>query len=186
MNKLCVAARWQGDAFSDFYPWLETQIAPVEVAHAELGPTRQAPTLEASVAAIDAAVARLGGPDGVVVLGHSAGCQALLRYLAGLPADARVAGVVLVAAWTTIDAPWREIEPWLGLEHDWERVRGSADRITVLLGDDDPFTRDHRANAAFWRERLGVVARVLPGRKHFNRPEESDVLDAVRESMGAR
>lgn len=186
MTKLCIATRWYGGVDSDFYPWLGAALSPMEIGCAVLGPTREAPTVRASVAAIEETVARLGRPDEVVFLAHSAGCQALLQYLSSLRDGARVAGVVLVAAWTTLDKPWREIEPWIGISHDWTRVRACTEQIRVLLSDDDPFTRDYAANAAVWKRHLGVDARVLPGRKHYNRPEEPDVLEAVRELVDAR
>lgn len=186
MSKLCITARWYGAADSDFYPWLQAELSPIDIAHAVLGPTREAPTVAASAAAVEAASVRLGRTEEIVFLAHSAGCHALLRFLSQLPAGARVAGVVLVAAWTMLDEPWPAIEPWTGLAHDWARVRASSDRITVLLSDDDPFTRDYAQNAAVWRQRLSADVRVLSGRKHYNRPEEPDVLQAVKELVDAR
>jgi hypothetical protein len=55
----------------------------------------------------------------------------------------------------------------------------------VLLGDDDPFTADHRSTRRLFEERLDAEVRVERGGKHFNRSEEPAVLGALRD-LGLR
>ena len=50
----------------------------------------------------------------------------------------------------------------------------------MLLSDDDPFTSDHIANAALWRNRLGAEVVLISGAKHFNVGEAPDVLETLR------
>ncbi|PCC72324.1 hypothetical protein SAMN02745121_01527 [Nannocystis exedens] len=185
MPRLLVVPRWAGTPRSDYYPWLVDALAaapgrpldPVVVADL---PNPGTPRLDTWPPAI----ARLLGDDPAVlqdtfVLGHSVGCQAALHALAALPAGARVAGMLAVAGWWTVDEPWPTILPWQDNLPDLERVRAAVPRLTVLLTDGDPFTRDYHANAALWRGRLGAEVEVVPGARHFNAAQEPAVLAAL-------
>jgi uncharacterized protein len=104
-----------------------------------------------------------------VVVGHSVGCQAVLRALALYPADMRVGGVLCVAGWFWVDEPWESIVPWTESPIDLARSRAVAgENIVAILSDDDPFTSDWRANASAWQERLGATVAMAPGAQHFN------------------
>jgi predicted alpha/beta hydrolase family esterase len=134
------------------------------------------------------AIATLLGDDPAVlahttVLGHSVGCQALLHALARLTSP--IAGMLAVAGWWRVDAPWPTILPWQDQLPDLARVRAVVPELTVLLSDDDPFTRDHAANAELWRERLGARIELIPGARHFNAAEEPAVLATLLRLAGA-
>ncbi|WAS92524.1 alpha/beta hydrolase [Nannocystis punicea] len=185
MPRLLVAPRWAGTPRSDYYPWLVDALAsapgrpfdPVVVADL---PNPGTPRLDTWPPALG----RLLGDDPAVlrdtfVLGHSVGCQALLHALAALPAGCRIAGMLAVAGWWRVDEPWPTIRPWQDDLPDLERVRAAVPRLTVLLSDGDPFTRDYQTNAALWREHLSAAVEVVPGARHFNAAEEPAVLAAL-------
>lgn len=173
--------RWGGSPGSDFYPWLVATLTPAwEVVVCDLpepGTPRQdtwPPAICAALGSEREALAR------TFVLAHSVGCQASLHALATLPDGSRVAGMLAVAGWWTVDRPWPTILPWQDNLADLERVRAAALRISVLLSDDDPFTADFAGNAALWRARLAAEVTVTTGGKHFNGREEPAVLAALR------
>lgn len=177
---LCIVPRWSGTSTSDWYPWLERQLPQHSIVYAPLAPAPGAPTIEACVTAIEEAVA---GVDLATTLfvGHSVGCQAQLRFLASRPAGTRVAGLVCVAGWWSVDEPWDSIRPWIDTPIDHDAVRRVSPLIRVLLSDNDPFTRDHAGNAAAWRERLGAEVTLHQGARHFNAAREPAVLAIIRE-----
>lgn len=180
-RRVCIVPRWGGSADDDWYPWLRRELRSVLTVVARLEPQPSAPAIEACVASIDAACGR--DPEELartVLVGHSVGAQAVLRFLESLAPPARVHGVLCVAGWLWIDEPWETIRPWIDTPMDRARVREAAGRIEVLIGDDDPYTRDHEANAHRWRAAFGAQATVLPGAKHLNRAREPAVLEAVR------
>ena len=123
---LTVVPRWAGHATSDFYPWLH-QERPVgfDTLQALEMPEPQQPRPGAWVAALTAAMGTAPGP-GSVLMGHSVGCQAVLRYLEALPPGARVEGVVLVAAWWGVDKPWESLLAWTDRALDLARIRAAA------------------------------------------------------------
>src|SRR5689334_6878541 len=97
--RLLIVPRWAGTPANDFYPWLRAQLA---AAHPQLFASVEAldmpepgtPVVETWV---DAIVRRIGTDatqvSRTVLLGHSVGCQAVLRAAAALPEGLHVHGV---------------------------------------------------------------------------------------------
>ena len=185
--KLCIVPRWGGTLESDYYPWLQARPEVRARFDQVLGPNIDdpgTPTIDAWMASLTRAVAPETLAD-TYFLGHSVGCQAVLRFLAAGPAGARAAGVLCVAGWWTVDEPWDTIRPWIDTPFEIERARAACGRVITLISDNDPFTADWRTNQQLWEERLGAEVRVIPGAKHFNGSEEPAVLDAVCALAGA-
>lgn len=179
IERIVVMPRWSGTPSSDWYPWLRTALAGWGGALDVLAlPEKDAPTIEGCVGAIEDAVAdaTLGA---TLLVGHSVGCQAMVRYLAKRPAGVEAAGLLAVAGWWAVDRPWASIVPWVETPVDSERARAAAGRTVVLLSDDDPFTADHEENGQAWQVRMGAEVRLVPGAKHFNGAVEPAVLDAL-------
>lgn len=183
--RVVLAPRWGGTPTHDFYPWLRKELDALGVELSALHlPDPSTPTIEAWVPAVRTAIEDALEADGAppIVVGHSVGCQAVMRALAGF--DREVASAcLLVAAWWQVDEPWPSILPWIDTPFDHLRARAAASRFSVLLSDDDPFTRDHARTAALFRERLGAKLRVASGAKHFNAEREPAVLESLLELL---
>ncbi len=189
-RRLVVVHRWSGRPDVAFYPWLRRRLTRMRPAlfdevRVPVMPNPDKPTIDEWVKAVGDVVGRpTQALARTVLVGHSVGAQAVLRWLATLPPGAQVQGVLLVAGWFTVDEPWEDIRPWCETPLDLPRIRRAAPRIHTLLSDDDPFTADHAAAAALFRERLGAEVTVVPGAAHFNREEEPAVLEALSEMLG--
>jgi predicted alpha/beta hydrolase family esterase len=185
---LFIVPRWAGRPDTDFYSWLEAQIREARQGISSVRtldmPNPAQPTIEAWVGALGRAVGPTPAPS-TVLMGHSVGCQTVLRYLATLPPGQAVDGVLLVAAWWDVDKPWESIVPWIETPLDLARVRAAARRFVVLLSDNDPFTADHARNRRLWEERLGAEAVLVPGARHFNNPREPAVLETLLSRFGS-
>ena len=190
-RRLLVVPRWAGRPESDFYPWLLTTLLRehpdlfAEIRVLDL-PRPELPDVETWPAAISEAL----GTDAdqlanTYVLAHSVGCQAVLRSLGRLPEGSQVAGFLAVAGWFAIDKPWDSIRPWLAPIPELPRARAAAQKLLVLLSDNDPFTSDSAANQRDWEERLGAHVKLAPAALHFNAPIEPAVLAALLELSGA-
>lgn len=175
---MLLVPRWGGTPASDWYPWL-TERLDVPVRGVELRPEPGSPTLAGMQAALSEAIAPAELAHTLLV-GHSVGCQAVLRFLGTLPEGPSVRGFVAVAGWFTVDEPWDSIRPWVETPIAPARVP-----MHVLLSDNDPFTRDHADNASRW-EALGARVTTVPGAKHFNGAEEPEVLEAVAQELAGK
>lgn len=184
-RSLLLVPRWAGHADSDFYPWLlrERPVGFDTVRALEM-PEPQQPRLDTWVPALTRELGTAPAP-GTVLLGHSVGCQSVLRYLETLPPGSSVEGVLLVAGWWNVDKPWDSLRPWIDTPLDLARVRAASRRFVVLLSDNDPFTSDFEDNGRQWKERLGAEVVLVPGARHFNAAQEPAVLDALRQHFQA-
>eukprot|EP00961_Rhodomonas_salina_P133884 1801540-Rhodomonas_salina.4 len=149
--------------------------------------------LTARVAAEAAtAASRQGMPRELYLVGHSVGCQTIVRFLAE-PGTAellgscglKLGGCLVVAAWLAVVDPWETIEPWCSTPIDGDAVKrllaSHGCRLHVVLSDNDKYTPDYIANGAAWRERFGAEkAVIVPERAHFGGKKQLAVLDMAR------
>jgi uncharacterized protein len=122
-----------------------------------------------------------------VLVGHSVGCQAVMRALATLDAGQSVEGALLVAPWFWLDEDDQDETSalWEETTLDERAARRAAGNVVALLSDDDPFTSDWKANAEAWEKRLGAQVIVEPGRGHFNEKREPRILELLLSRFGA-
>src|SRR6202008_1494903 len=98
---------------------------------------------------------------GTSLVGHSVGCQAILRYIARLPGGTKIGRVVLVAPWLKLSETVMQdqaygppAKEWLETPIDWEKVRSNAGPATCFFSKDDPYVPIE--NAEMFREKLGA------------------------------
>jgi predicted alpha/beta hydrolase family esterase len=183
--RVVLAPRWGGTPSHDFYPWLRTELGALGVELSALHlPNPGTPTIDAWVPAVRVAIedALEAAAPPPIVVGHSVGCQAVMRALACFDRPV-LSACLLVAAWWHVDEPWPSIRPWIDTPFEHARARAAVARFSVLLSDDDPFTRDHAHTAALFRERLGANVRIAAGAKHFNGDREPIVLASIAELL---
>lgn len=185
---LFIVPRWAGRPDTDFYLWLESQVREARRGISSVRtldmPNPAQPTIDAWVGALARAVGPEPAPS-TLLMGHSVGCQTVIRYLATLPPGRVIDGVLLVAAWWDVDKPWESIVPWIETPVELARVRAAARRFVVLQSDNDPFTADHARNKRLWEERLGAEVITAPGSRHFNNPREPAVLETLLSRFGS-
>lgn len=158
MKRAIIVHRWSGSPEGDWYPWLksslETQGYTVTVPTI---PDADHPTIDAWQTSLTAAVGALD--EELVLVGHSIGCQAVLRYLASVQSDTKIANVVLVAPWLRLaglEGP-QEVavaEPWLKTPIAWDVVRAHAPNATLIFSDNDEYVPSVNRDlfAAQWPE----------------------------------
>ena len=130
-------------------------------------------------------------PRELYLVGHSVGCQTIVRFLAtpGAPellaaSRLRLRGSLCVAAWFAVVDPWETIEPWCSTPIDCGAVRDTLGQLGcplhVLLSDNDKYTPDYQANGEAWCVELGAEpARLVPDRAHFGGKKQPEILSAV-------
>lgn len=178
--RFCITPRYGRGPDDDWYPWLARKLKRHEVVISRLEPSPRAPTIEACVENLrDLLDSDRLALEQTVLIGHSVGCHAQLRFLESLGGGAKVAGVLCVAGWWWLDVARDELTPWLDTPHNIDRVRSGSRRFVTLLGDDDPYTHDQARNRRAWEELLGARVNVVSGAGHFVRTREQAVLDAL-------
>lgn len=173
MKRAFLIHGWGGRPDHGFFPWLgvELERRGYAVSIPEM-PGSDTPVLERWVPFVEELV---GTPDNdTLVVGHSMGGQAALRFLERLPDGLRVGKVILVAP--VIDAIMgmsaseeAVARPWLDRRFDWEKIGRSVDAIVGIFSDDDRWIPIE--SEALVRVLGGGTTTVLSARGHFSGDE---------------
>lgn len=133
-------------------------------------PEPAVPTISAWMNTIDDSVK----PDkDTVFIGHSIGCQAILRYLETITTPIRA--IILIAPWMTLDeeALRKEGEemleiagPWVNTPINWELVKKNAGKVICLFSDNDPYVP--LSNADTFRDNLNAKIIIEKDKGHFS------------------
>ena len=185
--RLFIVPRWSGRVNSQWYSWLKKELEALDPPVFEQVtildmPSPDLPVPEKWIPRIAAGVGT--DPEELersILVAHSIGCQACIRYLAALPPDKRILGLVCVAGFWSVDDPWDTLKPWLDVPIDHKRVKSSAEQIIVLLSPDDPISSDTKGNALMWEELLDAVVQIIPGSSHFMETVEPSILKAIQD-----
>lgn len=173
-----IVPRWGGDRSVDWYPALLAKTGRrVEVCELD---APGAPTIAGSTKNLSAQIEAF---DPTILIGHSVGCQVVLRCLAS--SSKVFDAVILVAAWFTVDEPWPALQPWIDTPMNLAAARDHARRMEVYLSDNDPFTADHESSAALFADRLGAEVTTIKGAAHFNDPHQADILRRLTALLAA-
>lgn len=169
---------WSGYPEEAWFPWLKSELEKegFEVQVPAM-PQPDEPTIEAWVPKVAEVV---GEPDEQTYLvGHSVGCQAIMRYLAGLRGK-RVGGCVFVAGWFMLDnleTDEKKIAaPWLKTPIDFPGMRQATDSITAIFSDNDPVV-PLKQNIELFRKNLGQDITIITEHNKQHLSEDSGVTE---------
>ena len=180
---------WEANPQSDWYPWLAKNLREqgflVEVPEM---PDTDNPKIEAWTDYIREKVGRCG--ENTFFVGHSIGCQAIMRYLEIASSAIRrrggnqkspdgeklvssagkCGGAVFVAGWFTlsnIDGQEDRLvsSPWLNLPIDFEKVKKHTKKFTCIFSDNDPYVPAE--NWEMFSKNLGAEIILEKNKGHF-------------------
>jgi predicted alpha/beta hydrolase family esterase len=141
MKKIYIVHRWEGGSLDDWRPWLKTELEKkgYEVFVPDM-PDTEVPVIEKWVNKLSEVV---GTPDSeTYFIGHSIGCQTILRYLQTI--NTKVGGALFVAGWFNLenleDEEVVEIaRPWIETLVDIEKIKDVLPKSILLISKDDPY-----------------------------------------------
>ncbi len=175
--RVFIVHRWDGSPEADWYPWLQRELEKKGcTVIIPAFPNPSAPTIAEWLPFLSTQV---GTPDkDTYFIGHSIGCQTIIRYLATLPPLTKIGGAIFVAGWfhlspLTMSEPGTpEIaNPWIKTPVDLRKARVHTVKILAIFSNDDPYVP--LSEARIFEDRLGAQIIVEEGKGHFN--EESGV-----------
>ena len=168
MTRVFIVHGWGDKPGDHWMPWLKEQLElnGFSVAAPQM-PHTDAPVIGEWVPHLNREVGESG--DDAYYVGHSIGCQTILRHLEQLPAGAKARGAVFVGPWfvlTNLSAEEEAVaQPWIDTPIDFARVRSRLPELSSYFSDDDPFVS--LDNQALFEQRLGAHTHLLVGRKHM-------------------
>ncbi len=181
-KRVFIVHGWNGTPNDAWFPWLVDAAGKNGMhAMALFMPNPREPYIDDWVYHLNNAVK---SPDpNTFFVGHSIGCQTILRYLSNLENNVKVGGAILVAPWIHLNAAAFDDEedvgiaqPWLDTPIDWDRVKTHTDKFEAIFSDNDPYVPV--ADYKIFKEKLGADIVIENGKGHFN--TESKTLEMPR------
>ena len=169
MPRVIIVHGWDGYPEEGWFPWLKRELEKkgFEVQVPAM-PNPAKPKIETWVPHLAKIV---GEPnENLFLVGHSIGCQTILRYLESLHADKKIGGAVLVAGFFKLILGTNEEEetakPWLETPIDFGKVKSHSNNFTAVFSDNDPSVS--LENKKLFEENLGAKTIVLSNKGHFS------------------
>ena len=144
-KRVFIVHRWEGNSNSDWYTWIKLELENrgfiVEIPDM---PNTLNPKIDEWVPYIKSLVKN---PDkNTFFIGHSIGCQTIIRYLSSLDNNIKIGGVLFVAGWFNIkyfedEATESLAKPWLEDNIDFSKVKNILNKSTAIFSDDDIYQR---------------------------------------------
>lgn len=121
-------------------------------------------------------------PDDILI-GHSIGCLAVLRYLETLNKNEKVSKAILVAPWQFLTLDESEdpliAKAWTEGHINYEKIKTKANKFIAVFSDDDPWV-PYRKNVEFFREKLNPEVITKHKMGHFNMTEIPFLLELIK------
>lgn len=184
-KKVFIVHGWDGYPDEGWFPWLKKELEQKGFqAQVPAMPEPAEPKIEDWVSYLAKIV---GDVDkNTFFVGHSIGCQTILRYLESLPADKKVGGVVFVAGWFTLmnlktDEEKEIAQPWLETPIDFEKIKQHTKKFFVLFSDNDEVVPKN--NKELFEQNLGAKTAVEHNKGHFSGADEVKELPIVLDKL---
>ena len=147
MNKIIIVHGWSGSSNKDWLPWLKSTLE--KEGHKVLVPNMpdsDFPVIEKWVGQLADALGAAGPDKDTYFVGHSMGCQTILRYLDSYIFEPlkTVGGAVFVAGWFNLenleDDDIRVLaEPWIERPINPMKIKTVLPKSTLIISDNDPY-----------------------------------------------
>jgi len=178
MKKLYLIHGWGGSPSSEgWFGWLikECKKRNIEIEIPKM-PNTDEPKIKEWVGKLKGVVET---NNEIYFVGHSVGCQAILRYIETLNPNVKIKGIVLVAPWMhldeqTIKEEGEEVEaiakPWMETPIDWNKVKSHSDNFIAIFSDNDPYIP--LSDADLFKQKLNAQTIIKHNEEHFNETQE--------------
>lgn len=180
MKRVIIVHRWEGGSHDDWRPWLKTKLENMgyEVLVPDM-PDTDVPVIEKWVSKLSEVV---GTPDSeTYFIGHSIGCQTILRYLETV--DTQVGGALFVAGWFNLDNLEDEevvetAKPWIETPIDIGKIKTVLPKSILLISKDDPYGAFQENVDKF--SRFVTHTSVFDHSEHFTESKDSSILEQFK------
>jgi hypothetical protein len=182
MKRCFIVHGWGGHPGEGWLPWLNKELTKkgFKVENPAM-PDSDTPEIHAWVAHL---TNRVGKPDkDTYFVGHSIGCQAIIRYLQTI--NRPVGGSVLVAPWFTLknlEAAEKPVaKPWFDTPIDYAQIKKVSPKIVTIFSTNDPVVP--LSNVPLFEKRLGVKVIMEKNKEHFSGSEGIDELPSALKAV---
>lgn len=165
-KRVIIVHGWAGSPTNDWIGWATEafRAKEYEVIAPEM-PDTDNPVIEKWVEHLKSIADTID--ENTYFIGHSIGCQTIMRFLE--TADASAGGAVFVAGWfnlTNQDEEETKIaKPWIETPIDYAKVKANLLKSVIVLSDNDPYVPYEETKRDF-ETRLGAEVVTVSGAGH--------------------
>ena len=184
MKKIYIIHGWGFDSNSYWIPKLAQQLEDIgfNVITPNM-PDTENPTIDKWIGKLQEIV--LDPDSETYFIGHSIGCQTILRYLESLDNNLKIGGILLVAPWIKIMGlePEEEIiaNPWLNNAINFEKVKIRTANIAAIFSETDPYV--YKENEDILTKELNAKLYHIGDKKHITEIEDAEYIKNVFNSL---
>ncbi|MCX6770465.1 MAG: alpha/beta fold hydrolase [Candidatus Micrarchaeota archaeon] len=181
MKRVVIIHGYGGEPMHGFRPWLKKELEARGFAvSVPAMPSPDEPRADEWVGAIANEVGHGGKSHECILVGHSLGCVAILRYLE--QAKGKIAGAVLIAGFVGgMGDDFSVLANFFEKPVEWQRVKRMCPEFVAIFSDNDPYVP--LSQVRIFEMNLRAKTLVLHARGHFSSSEGTvelpEALDAV-------
>ena len=178
-EKIIIVHGWGGSPQGNWFPWLRAELE--KLGHQVVIPAMPNADHPQQSAWLTHLTTTVGMPnENVYLVGHSLGVTAILRYLASLPASAKIGGAILVAGFSEpIGQP--ALNSFFTTPLDYGKISKAAKSFVAIHSDHDPYVPITQGELL--REKIGAQLVVMKNAGHLNAADGFTQLPVVLEQL---
>jgi len=176
---------WGGNPEEGWFPWLKKELEKIGFqVIIPLMPNPDEPKIIEWVSYLSEVVGK--ADEDTFLIGHSIGCQTILRFLETLTPEKKIGGVVFVAGWLTLmnlntEDEQKIAEPWLNTIIDFNKVKSLTSKFYAIFSDNDNVVPIE--NITYLKKNLGAITLLEHNKGHFSGDDEVVELPIVLQSF---
>ena len=123
--------------------------------------------------------------ENTILIGHSIGCQAIMRYLE-TPKAKNFSKVIFVAPWLTLTGAaidetesYEIAKPWLEIKIDFKKVKSKIKKSSTIFSTNDPFVSIKNANK--FKRTIGSKIIIQKNKRHFEENKTKKIPIIIKE-----
>lgn len=184
MKRVYLIHGWHGNSENALFNWLSKELSKkgFEVKIFDM-PNSTHPKIEDWVGFLEEKIPSDEIDEETYFIGHSIGCQTIIRFLEKLHKHKKVGGCVFIAGWfKLINLEPEELQiahPWEDQPIDFGRVLDHCNNFLAIFSNDD--THVHLDEAEKFKNKLGAKVVIKKNMGHFDNIEKiPEILDFIK------
>ena len=185
MKRVYLIHGWGGSSNGGWFDWLKEEFKKRNIeSYAFDMPDTNNPKIELWVGFLKKNVKKIDKET--YFIGHSIGCQTIMRFLEKLNNDKKIGGVIFVAGWFNLtnealpSEEDREIaEPWINTKINFNKIKKHTKNFLAIFSDNDSLVP--LSDSKIFEKELNAKITIMPNQGHFDNTEKiQEVLEFIR------
>ncbi len=168
---------WGASSEENWYPWLKYKLEErgLDVLVFNM-PNTENPKIEEWVKYLETKIKDID--ENTYFIGHSIGCQTIMRFLEKLHKDKKIGGCIFVAPWfNLVNLEPNEMEiahPWLNTQIHFDRITEHCNKFLAIFSDNDSVVPI--SDKEIFKEKLNAKIIIEKNLGHFEEVIEPAIL----------